>query len=119
MGTDIDRTNSTQELLQAIRLLAAAFPRASWRADSEAVYVMALAEEGVTPDAARSGVRKLIRESMELPPVAAVLRSCREVAAEQLIHDWRCPLCGSEKVAGIVGGPGVCFDCVWEGTMTG
>ena len=78
---------------------------------------MALAEEGVSPRAARGAVRKLIRESTELPPVALVLRACREVACQEVIHDWRCPLCGSEKVAGIIGGPGVCFDCVWEGTM--
>lgn len=78
---------------------------------------MALAEEGVTPAAARGSVRLLIRESDNLPTVAAVLRAARAVASEQIIHDWRCPLCGSEKVAGIIGGPGVCFDCVWEGTL--
>lgn len=114
---DLDCTNSAQELLQAVRLLAAAFPRASWTENSEAVYVMAMAEEGVTPAAARGAVRRLIRESYELPPVAAILRAARENAAESIMHDWRCPLCGSEKVAGIIGGPGVCFECVWEGTL--
>jgi hypothetical protein len=78
---------------------------------------MALAEEGIMPEVARSAIRLLIREADELPTVASLLRTCRRVHAEQTVFDWRCPLCGSEKVAGIVGGPAVCFDCVWEGTL--
>lgn len=79
---------------------------------------MALAEEGITPTTARAAVRKLVRESDELPTVALLLRTARIVAADEKVRDWRCPLCDSDKVAGVVGGPCVCFDCVWEGTLS-
>jgi hypothetical protein len=98
-------------------MLAAAFPRASWRQDSEAVYVMALMQERVSPGVARSAIAQLIREEMELPPVALMLKRCRETNAREAQRDWRCPECGSHLVAGSIGGPGVCFDCVWEGTF--
>lgn len=106
-----------QELLQAVRLLGAAFPRASWSDDTEAVYVMAMAQEGVTPSQARAAVRKLICESYELPPVAALLATVRSMVTRDALADWRCPKCGSDKVAGMIGGPAVCFDCGWEGVL--
>ena len=99
-------------------MLAAAFPRASWRAESEAVYVMALAQAGVTAAVARKAIARLITEEMELPPVALLLRRCREVSCERELSAWRCPECGSRLVAGTLGGPGVCFDCTWEGTLS-
>lgn len=97
-----------------MRLLAAAFPRQSWRAESEAVYVMALTQERVPATVARRAIADLISEEMELPPVALVLRRCRETSAGEFF-DWRCPECGSELVAGMIGGPGCCFECDWEG----
>ena len=96
-------------------MLAAAFPRASWRQESEAVYVMALAQQQVTATVARRAIADLITNEMELPPVALVLARCREAAASDDFYDWRCPSCGSTLVAGSIGGPGICFDCTWEG----
>jgi predicted RNA-binding Zn-ribbon protein involved in translation (DUF1610 family) len=78
---------------------------------------MALAEDGVTPTAARGAVRQLIRESEELPTVALLLRTCRSVAFKESSREWKCPNCGSDKVAGIVSGPAVCFDCEWQGVL--
>lgn len=110
-------TPDPRELLQAVRMLAAAFPRASWTQASEAVYVMALTQEGVPASVARRAVAGLIAEEMQLPPVALVLRRCRETACGEEFYDWRCPDCGSELVAGRIGGAGLCFDCDWEGTF--
>lgn len=98
-------------------MLAAAWPRASWKADSEAVYVMALTQERVPAVVARKSIASLITTEMELPPVALVIRRCREVASGEEFYDWRCPECGSEKVAGTIGGAGLCFDCEWEGVF--
>jgi len=78
---------------------------------------MVLADEGHDPVVVRAAVRNLMRESDELPTAHALLVACRIAAAEESVRDMRCPLCGSEKVAGRVGGPAVCFDCVWEGTL--
>lgn len=99
-------------------MLAAAFPRASWKTDSEAVYVMALTQARIPADVAQRAVATLITEEMMLPPVALVLRRCRETQAGRDFFDWACPACGSDKVAGIVGGPGLCFDCDWEGMLS-
>lgn len=63
-------------------MLAAAFPRSSWTQASEAVYVMALADEGVDVDTARQAVRKLVREVDELPTIHRVLMTCRAVSDE-------------------------------------
>ncbi len=100
-----------------MRLLGAAFPRASWSDDTEAVYVMAMAQVGVTPRQARAAVRKLICESHELPTVAAVLGTVRSMVAGELLAEWRCPECGSDKVAGVIDGPATCFDCDWDGVL--
>ena len=79
---------------------------------------MALASEHVTAQVARRAIAGLIATEMELPPVALVLRACRETAIGAEFYDWRCPACGSDKVAGTAGGPGVCFDCDWEGVLS-
>jgi len=100
-----------------VRMLAAAFPRASWRQESEAVYVMSLAADRISPVVARAAVARLVREEMELPPVALLLRRCREEAAASSLYDWRCPQCGSLRTAGSIGGPGVCFGCDTEFTF--
>lgn len=96
-------------------MLAAAFPRASWRTESEAVYTMALTAEGVPASVARAAIAELIREEMELPPVALLLRRCRLI--DVIEHDWQCPECGSHLICGTAGGPGICGDCEWEGTL--
>jgi hypothetical protein len=98
-------------------MLAAAFPRASWRMESDAVYVGALVNEGVPAVVARKAVGRLVAEEMELPPVALLLRTCREVGAGEDFYEWRCPVCQSTNVAGTVGGPGICFDCEWSGRL--
>lgn len=99
-------------------MLAAAFPRASWRTQTDAVYVSALIHEGVPAAVARQAVARLVSEEMELPPIALLLQRCREVASGDEFYDWRCPECGSRMVAGTLGGPGICFDCDWEGTLS-
>lgn len=76
---------------------------------------MALTQEAVPAVVARKAIAALIITEMELPPVALVLRRCRETASGEEFYDWKCPECGSDKVAGRVGGPGLCFDCEWEG----
>ena len=96
-------------------MLAAAFPRASWRTESEAIYAMQMSAAGIEPHVARRAITGLIATEMELPTVALVLRRCREVACEVEQREWQCPKCGSRLVAGSVGGPGVCFDCDWKG----
>jgi hypothetical protein len=104
-----------RDLLQSVRMLAAAFPRQSWRNESDAVYVSALVNEGVPAVVARAAVSRLVAEEMELPPVALLLKVCREVSADDTFYEWRCPVCLSTNVAGTMGGPGICFDCDWSG----
>lgn len=98
-------------------MLAAAFPRQSWRAESEAVYVMALTAAGIDDATAKAAIGKLVLEEMELPPVALVLRRCREVSAAEILSAVCCQQCGSGKIAGSIGAAAVCFDCDWEGTL--
>lgn len=92
-------------------MLAAAWPRGSWGRESEAVYVAALAHAGVSLVTALAAVSRLIREEDYLPPVALLLRRCAEESTSGNLYDWRCPLCGSTRTAGVAGGPGMCFDC--------
>lgn len=99
-------------------MLAAAFPRAAWRQDSEAVYVMAIAHESIDPATARGAIADLIRNELDLPPVALVIRRCLEYSAKAAQREWSCPNCGSKLVAGVVNGPGLCFDCDWQGTFS-
>ena len=108
-------TNDLTELVQAVRLLAAAFPRAAWRAESEAVYAMALARYGVTPAVARAAISELIREQYDLPPVAQVLAYCH-AASLRGVADVHCPECDSALVA-VDAGRGLCFDCDWQGEI--
>lgn len=103
--------------MKAVRYLAAAFPRSAWKSDSDAVYAMTLASEGIDADTAFAAVTEFVKECDELPSAASLLRRCKAVAASTAIRDWRCPLCDSRLVAGTVGGPGVCFDCDWEGVL--
>ena len=81
------------------------------------MYVGALVNEGAPAVVVRKAVAKLVSEEMELPPVALLLRRCREAASGEEFYEWRCPVCQSINVAGIVGGPGICFDCEWSGTL--
>lgn len=106
-----------RELLDAVKMIGSAFPRSSWGRSSEAVYVMALMDEGVTPAVVRQAVRTIIREEDELPTPARVIRRCHEVASGDAFHDWHCPDCSSIRVVGTIGGPGWCPDCDWEGTL--
>lgn len=95
-------------------MLAAAFPRQSWRAESEAVYVMALASQDIDAVTARAAVAKLVLEETELPPVALVVRRCREMTASEALATARCPQCGSQLVAVVDGNVNLCFDCDWQ-----
>ena len=110
-------TDSMRDLLKVVRYLSAAFPRSAWKSDSDAVYAMTLASEHIPSDVAFSAVTELVKECDELPAASVVLRKCRELNASQAIRDWACPVCASRLVAGTVGGPGVCFDCDWEGVL--
>jgi len=100
-----------------VRLLGAAFPRASWTTESEAVYTMALGQARIPADAAQQAIATLITEEMMLPPVALVLRRCRETLCSREFFRWRCPECGSRRVVGTLGEAAVCFDCDWKGTL--
>lgn len=71
-----------------VRMLAAAFPLASWTQASEAVYVMALADDGVDPDTARAAVRKLVREADRLPTIHRLLMACRAVSDEAVAEEF-------------------------------
>lgn len=86
--------------------------------ESDAVYTGALVNEGVPAPVVRRAVARLVSEEMELPPVALLLRRCREVASGEEFYEWRCPSCHSTNVAGTVGGPGICFDCEWTGEFS-
>ena len=120
MGTELEHLNAVdpRELLATVRMLGAAFPRQSWKTETEAVYVMALTQEGVPAAVARQAIAGLITTEMELPPVALVLKHCRETASGEEFYDWRCPECGSRRVSGTIDGPGLCHDCDWEGRFT-
>jgi len=119
MATEVARRSAAdpRELLKAVQMLAAAWPRGSWGRESEAVYVAALAQARVSTGAALAAVSRLIREETDLPPVALVLRRCQEEAASGDLYDWSCPRCGSLRTAGTIGGPGLCFDCDTEFTF--
>lgn len=93
--------------------LAAAFPRAAWRQQSDAAYTMALADAGVSPDVLNRAVRHIIREHDELPAVADIIRTCLTVE-HQNAPAWRCPECGSDIVSVIDGRVVLCHDCEWE-----
>jgi hypothetical protein len=93
-------------------MLAAAFPRAAWRTESEAVYAMSLASEGIMPPLARAAIAELIRDEEQLPAVAQLLRRCRAMEREPL-NDLCCPSCGSHNVAADAGAA-LCFDCDHE-----
>lgn len=82
MSTDIESRDALSELLSTVRMLAAAFPLSSWNQASEAVYVMALADEDVTPDEARTAVRRLIRGVDKMPTVHLLLTYCRDARHE-------------------------------------
>jgi predicted RNA-binding Zn-ribbon protein involved in translation (DUF1610 family) len=106
-----------RDLLDAVKMIGSAFPRNAWTKATEAVYVMALIDEGVGAAVVRQAIRALIREEEELPSPARVIRRCREVAAGDEFHDWHCPECGSVRVVGTIGGPGWCPDCDWDGSF--
>lgn len=103
--------------MQQVRLLAAAFPRSSWRDESDAAYTLALTTAGVNAPSVGAAIASLIHEESELPTVALILRRCRELSAQRQQATWYCPECRSTRIAGTVGGTGVCFDCDWEGTL--
>ena len=115
MNEPTTSTTDLTELVQAVRLLAAAFPRAAWRAESEAVYAMALAQEGIAPTTARAAIAELISEEFLLPPVAQVLAHCRAAGCAG-INEVVCPHCGSTLIA-VDRGCGLCFDCDWQGAV--
>ena len=59
-------------------MLAAAFPRSAWRAESDA-YTMGLMSAGIAPDEASVAVRNLVHESTELPTVADIIIEVRRL----------------------------------------
>jgi hypothetical protein len=97
-------------------MIGSAYPRNAWGKPTEAVYVMALMDEGIPPVVVRQAVRYIIREEDELPTPARLIRRCHEVAGQEM-HDWHCPECSSVRVIGTIGGPGWCPDCDWEGML--
>ena len=111
-------SQSTQDeatrMLQAVRMLAAAFPRSAWRAQSDAAYTMALLSSSLSADEVNVAVRDLIRTSTELPTVADIITMVKEMRMKATMNALRCPSCGSALVAAVGGRVVLCFDCDWE-----
>jgi hypothetical protein len=103
-----------QRILKAVKLLAAAFPRAAWRPESDAAYSMALIDSGATPEEVNAAVRTLIRTEEQLPSVATILDAIAGHRRDDVQQAWRCPSCGSDKVAVLDSTPVLCFDCDWQ-----
>jgi hypothetical protein len=101
-----------RELLKAVKMLAAAFPRAAWRDESEAMYAMALAGCGVTAATARAAIKDLVLEEEQLPSIAKVLQRCRTVQSGTL-DEVACSSCGSHLWVADAG-LAVCCDCDHE-----
>jgi uncharacterized protein YjiS (DUF1127 family) len=78
-------------------MLAAAFPRSSWRAESDAVYASALVDAGLSTDDIAAVVRQAVATVDELPTVARLLAVWRE-QRRALTELVRCPRCGSDHV---------------------
>ena len=95
-------------------MLAAAFPRSAWRAESDAAYTMGLLSAGVTPDEVSTAVRNLVHNHSELPTVADVLEEVRQIRINSMVAAFRCPKCRSDLVAAVDGKVVLCFECDWE-----
>jgi ribosomal protein S27AE len=108
--------SDAQLILESVRMLAAAFPRAAWRTKSDAVYTMALCDAGLAPDIVAAAVRKVILEHTELPSIAALIGVCRAVRADEAARAWRCPACGSGAIVVAREEPVWCGSCDWTAT---
>jgi len=108
------KQDEATRILQAVRMLAAAFPRAAWRAQSDAAYTMALLSSSLSADEVNVAVRDLIRTSTELPTVADIITMVKEMRMKATMNALRCPSCGSALVAAVGGRVVLCFDCDWE-----
>lgn len=106
--------DAATRILQTVKMLAAAFPRAAWRAESDAAYTMGLMSAGVAPDEASMAVRNLVHEFTQLPTVADVLDEVQRLRSQATVAAFRCPACRSDLVAAIDGRVVLCFDCDWE-----
>lgn len=95
-------------------MLAAAFPRSAWRAESDAAYTMGLMSAGIAPDEASVAVRNLVHESTDLPTVADIIIEVRRLRTEATVAAFRCPSCGSDRIAAAQGVVLLCWDCDWE-----
>ena len=100
--------------MKLVRHLAAAFPRASWRQDSDAAYAMALMNAGVTSDELGPAVADLVAEADNLPTVAEILAAVRRRRRADTVEALRCPACGSALIAVSESRVILCFDCDWE-----
>lgn len=105
---------TAKRILQSVKMLAAAFPRSAWRAESDAAYTMGLMSAGIAPDEASVAVRNLVHESTELPTVADVIAEVRRLRTQATVAAFRCPECGSDLVAAFKGVVLLCWDCDWE-----
>lgn len=94
--------------------MAAAFPRAAWRTESDAAYTIALVDSGATPEEVNAAVRTLISTEKQLPCPATILETIATQRHREAREAWRCPSCGSDKVAVIDSSPVLCFDCDWQ-----
>lgn len=97
-----------------MRLLAAAFPRAAWKAESDAAYTIALVDAGVSADEVSAAVRQLVRTEEQLPTIATIIEAVRQMRHDERAAAWRCPACGSDKVAVTDATVRLCFDCDWQ-----
>jgi len=95
-------------------MLAAAFPRSAWRAESDAAYTMGLLSAGVTPGEVSVAVKNLVHNYSELPTVADVVDEVERIRTDTVVAALRCPKCSSDLVAAVDGRVVLCFECDWE-----
>lgn len=78
-----------------MKLLAAAFPRASWRVESDAAYTLALVNSGLPVEDIARAVAWCTANLDQLPTVSRIIAAARSTQDSRLI----CFICGHEVTA--------------------
>ncbi len=102
--------SEVEAVRRSVVLLAAAFPRSAWKADSDAAYTLALIDAGASSHEVQAAVRLAIQQFDQLPTVADLLGIVKEQRPPIF---YVCPACESQRIAVIDGEPVLCFDCDW------
>ena len=110
----MNEESEARRILKTVKFLAAAFPRAAWRDESDAAYAMALMDAGVAPDLLARVIGRVVKQSEYLPTVAELLKVCAAVKREEIEASWRCPRCGSKNVGVHSDVVAWCMACHWD-----